>query len=152
MLNSCSFIGNLGRDPEVKSTQRGDKVANLSIGCTEKWKDRDGNRQERTTWVPVVIWGALADVAERYLRKGSKVYVSGKFSVRKWQDRDGQDRYATEIILNGHDAKLVMLDGPQGDQRGERKQPYDDRPGEFAEHRRAPEPRFDDDLDSEVPF
>jgi len=151
MLNSCSFIGNLGRDPEVKSTQRGDKVANLSIGCTEKWKDRDGNRQERTTWVPVVIWGALADVAERYLRKGSKVYVSGKFSVRKWQDRDGQDRYATEIILNGHDAKLVMLDGPQGDQRGERKQPYDDRAGEFGDHRRG-EPNFSADLDDEVPF
>lgn len=151
MLNSCSFIGNLGRDPEVKSTQRGDKVANLSIGCTEKWKDRDGNRQERTTWVPVVIWGALADVAERYLRKGSKVYVSGKFSVRKWQDRDGQDRYATEIILNGHDAKLVMLDGPQGDQRGERKQPYDDRAGEFADHRRS-EPNFSAVLDDEVPF
>lgn len=151
MLNSCSFIGNLGRDPEVKSTQRGDKVANLSIGCTEKWKDRDGNRQERTTWVPVVIWGALADVAERYLRKGSKVYVSGKFSVRKWQDRDGQDRYATEIILNGHDAKLVMLDGPQGDQRGERKQPYDDRAGEFGDHRRG-EPNFSAVLDDEVPF
>jgi len=148
MLNSCSFIGNLGRDPEVKSTQRGDKVANLSIGCTEKWKDRDGNRQERTTWVPVVIWGALADVAERYLRKGSKVYVSGKFSVRKWQDRDGQDRYATEIILNGHDAKLVMLDGPSGE-----RQQSNDRPGEFGNHRRAPNnaPNFDDDFDS-VPF
>lgn len=147
MLNSCSFIGNLGRDPEVKSTQRGDKVANLSIGCTEKWKDRDGNRQERTTWVPVVIWGALADVAERYLRKGSKVYVSGKFSVRKWQDRDGQDRYATEVVLQGPGAVLTMLDGPSGE-----RQQSNDRPGEFGEHQRSGGgPQFDADLDDELP-
>ena len=118
MLNQCAFIGNLGRDPEVKSTQRGDKVANLSIGCSEKWKDKNGERQERTTWVPVVIWGPLADVADRYLRKGSKVFVQGKFTVRKWQDQSGSDRYSTEIVLQGPGAVLTMLDGaPVGEKR-----------------------------------
>lgn len=114
-LNSCSFIGNLGKDPEIRSMQNGDKVANLSIAVTEKWKAKDGEKKERTTWVPIVIWGPLAEIAERFLRKGSKVFVCGKFSVRKWQDQSGQDRYSTEIVLQGFDAKLEMLDGPPAD-------------------------------------
>lgn len=115
MLNRCEFIGNLGRDPEIRATQTGDKVANLSLAVSETWKDKNtGERKERTTWVPVVIWGPLASVAERYLRKGSKVYIAGRFSVRKWQDQSGNDRYATEIVLQGFGASLIMLDGPSG--------------------------------------
>lgn len=124
-LNSCQFIGNLGRDPEVRSTQSGDKCANFTIACTEKWKDRNGDQKERTTWVPVVIWGPLADVAGKYLRKGSKVFVSGKFTVRKWKSQDGSDRYATEIVLQGHHAQMIMLDSASSGDRGERKQPAD---------------------------
>lgn len=119
-LNSCEFIGNLGRDPEVKSTQSGEKVANLSIGVSERWKGRDGEKKERTTWVPLVIWGPLAEVAERYLRKGSKIFVRGKFSVRKWTDQNGNDRYSTEIVLQGPQAVLTMLDSPNGGQGGQR--------------------------------
>lgn len=114
-LNQCQFIGNLGADPEVKSFQNGGRVANLRIACTEKWKDKEGNPKEKTEWVSIAIFSeGLVTVAERYLRKGSKVFISGKLSTRKWQDQQGNDRYSTEIVLQGFDAKLVMLDGAQG--------------------------------------
>ena len=115
MLNRCEFIGNLGADPEIRTTQGGDKVANLRIACTEKWKSKDGEAREKTEWINVTIWGALAGVAERFLHKGSKVYVAGKWTTRKWQDQSGQDRYSTECVLQGFDAKLVILDGKPQD-------------------------------------
>ena len=145
MLNSCSFIGHLGKDPECKDLQNGGKVANLSIACTEKWKAQDGSKQERTTWVPIVVWGPLADVCRNYLRKGSKIYVSGKFSVRKWSDQSGQDRYSTEIVLQGPQAQLVMLDGkPQGG--GEQRQTQASDNGGWTGQAPA------DDLDDDIPF
>lgn len=159
-LNSCEFIGNLGKDPEIKSMQNGDKVANLSIAVSEKWKAKDGEKKERTTWVPIVIWGPLVDIAERYLRKGSKIFVRGKFSVRKWQDQSGQDRYATEIVLQGFDAKLEMLDAPKTDSGqhssgGQSRQSDDGWGGGQSGARTGgggSQSRFDDDLDDEVPF
>lgn len=119
MLNQCQFIGNLGRDPEVRTFQNGGKVCNLRLACTEKWK-KDGERFERTEWVSVSIFSdGLVKVAESYLRKGSKIYVSGKMQTRKYQDQSGNDRYSTEIVLQGFDAKLVMLDGrSEGGQSG----------------------------------
>ena len=117
-LNRVEIIGNLGADPEIRTTSNGDKCANLRVAVSEKWKDRNtGERRERTEWVPVTIWGPLAGVAEQYLRKGSKVFIAGKFTTRKWQDQSGQDRYSTEIVLQGFGATLTMLDGP-----GERQQ------------------------------
>lgn len=111
-LNQCQFIGNLGADVEVRSFQNGGRVANFRIACGEKWKDRDGNQKERTEWVSVAIFNdGLIGVAQRFLRKGSKVFISGKMATRKYQAQDGSDRYATEIVLNGFDAKLIMLDG-----------------------------------------
>ena len=108
-LNHCSFIGNLGRDPETRFFSNGDKITNASIACTESWKDKtSGEKKERTEWVNLVFTGGLADVAEKYLRKGSQVYVSGKFTTRKWQDKDGVDRYSTEIRVG----ELVMLGKP----------------------------------------
>lgn len=116
-LNQCQFIGNLGRDPEVRTTQSGDKIANLRLAVSETWKDKQtGERKEKTEWVSVVIWGPLAGIADQYLRKGSKVYVSGKMETRKWQDQSGADRYSTEVVLRGFDAKLEMLDAPGGRQ------------------------------------
>lgn len=146
------LVGNLGADPEVKSFQNGGKVANIRIATSESWKDRNtGEKQERTEWHNVAIFSeGLAIVAERFLRKGSKVYVEGQLRTRKWQDQSGNDRYTTEVVLQGPGAVLTMLDAPQGDQRGERKQSYDDRPGEFAEHRGVG-PQFDADLDDELP-
>ena len=147
-LNRCEFIGNLGADPEIRTTGGGDKCANIRIAVTEKWKDKSsGERRERTEWVPVVIWGPLAGIAEQYLSKGSKVYVAGKFTTRKWQDQSGSDRYSTEVVLNGFDAKLEMLDSPQRDDHS--------RAGRSGAHRaaydaQAPDPR-DADFDP-IPF
>lgn len=118
-LNQCSFIGNLGADPEIRSTQSGSKIANLRIAVTEKYKDRDGNKAEKTEWISIAAFGdGLVGVIERYLRKGSKVFVQGKFRTRKWQTQDGQDRYSTEVVLQGPGSTLQMLDGPSGDRGG----------------------------------
>lgn len=110
-VNKVILIGNLGRDPEIRTTQSGTKVANLSLATSDSWKDRNtGERKERTEWHRVVIFGNLADIAERYLRKGSKVYVSGSLQTRKWQDQSGQDKYTTEVVLQGFNGELTMLD------------------------------------------
>ena len=116
-VNKVIILGNLGRDPEVRSFQNGNKVCNLRIATSETWKDRNtGERKERTEWHSVAIFSeGLVRVAEQYLRKGSKVYLEGQLQTRKWQDQSGADRYSTEIVLQGFDAKLVMLDGPSGE-------------------------------------
>lgn len=119
MLNQCQFIGHLGRDPEVRTFNNGGKVCNLRIACTEKWRSKEGEKRERTEWVSVAIFSeGLARIAEQYLKKGSKVFISGKMATRKWQNQEGKDQYSTEIVLQGFDAKLVMLDGPSGSQGG----------------------------------
>lgn len=148
-LNSCTFIGNLGKDPECRDVNGG-KVANFSIACTEKWKNRDGEKQERTTWVPVVVWGSLADVCQRFLHKGSKVYVCGKFSVRKYQDRDGNDRYATEVILQGPQAQLVMLDSKQDGGRAASNEGTTTT--HYGAHGGQSSGGFADDLDDDIGF
>lgn len=118
-LNQCSFIGNLGADPEIRAFQSGGRVANLRIAVTEKYKDRDGNKAEKTEWVSIAAFGdGLVGVIERYLRKGSKVFVQGKLRTRKYQAQDGSDRYSTEIVLQGPGSTLQMLDGPSGDRGG----------------------------------
>lgn len=147
-VNKVILVGNLGSDPETKSFQSGGKVCNIRIATSESWK-KDGQRQERTEWHTIAIFSeGLAGIAERYLRKGSKVYIEGQLRTRKWQDQSGNDRYTTEVVLQGPGAVLTMLDGPSGE-----RQQSNDRPGEFADHRRAPNnaPNFDDDFDS-VPF
>src|SRR6056297_1456715 len=112
-VNKVILIGNLGRDPEVRTFQNGGKVCNLRIATSENWKDRNtGERRERTEWHSVAIFSeGLVRVAEQYLRKGSKVYLEGKLQTRKWQDQSGQDRYSTEVVLQGYDGTLTMLDG-----------------------------------------
>jgi single-strand DNA-binding protein len=117
-LNKVQLIGNLGADPEMRTTQNGDKVVNLRVATSETWKDRQGERQERTTWHQVVIWNEnLGDVADKYLRKGSKVYLEGSLQTRKWTDKDGQDRYTTEVVLQRFRGELVMLDSRRDDDR-----------------------------------
>lgn len=115
-LNKVMLIGNLGADPEVRSFQNGGKVANLRIATSEKWKDKNtGEQKESTEWHTVAIFTeGLISVVERYLRKGSKVYIEGQLSTRKWQDQSGNDRYSTEVVLRGFNGTLTMLDGPQG--------------------------------------
>ena len=110
-LNKVILVGNLGRDPEVRSMQSGDKVANLNIATSERWRDRDGNNQEKTEWHRVVLFGKIADVAERFLKKGSKVLIEGKLQTRKWTDQSGQEKYTTEIVVSGFGGNMTMLDG-----------------------------------------
>lgn len=115
-VNKVILIGNLGRDPEVRTFQNGGKVCNLRIATSEQWKDRtSGERKERTEWHSVAVFQeGLVRICEQYLKKGSKVYIEGKLQTRKWQDQSGQDRYTTEIVLQGYDGTLTMLDGPSG--------------------------------------
>ncbi|MDZ4276338.1 MAG: single-stranded DNA-binding protein [Erythrobacter sp.] len=115
-LNKVMLIGNLGADPEIRSFQNGGKVANQRIATSETWKDRQtGERKEKTEWHTVAIFSeGLVGVVERYLKKGSKVFVEGKLQTRKWQDQSGQDRYSTEIVIQGLGGTLTMLDGAQG--------------------------------------
>jgi single-strand DNA-binding protein len=111
-VNKVILIGNLGRDPEVRNFQNGGRVVNLRIATTENYKDREGNRQEKTEWHSVAIFNEkLGEIAEKYLRKGSKVYVEGKLETRKWQDQAGQDRYSTEVALRNFSGELTLLDG-----------------------------------------
>ncbi len=112
-VNKVILIGNLGRDPEVRTFQNGGKVCNFSIATSETWKDRNsGERQERTNWHNIAIFNEnLAQLAEQYLRKGSKVYVEGQLETRKWQDQAGNDRYTTEVVLRNFRGELTLLDG-----------------------------------------
>ncbi|WP_144096932.1 single-stranded DNA-binding protein [Croceicoccus sediminis] len=121
-LNKVMLIGNLGADPEIRSFQNGGKVANLRIATSETWKDRNtGERQERTEWHTVAIFSeGLVGVVERFLRKGSKVYIEGQLQTRKWQDQQGNDRYSTEVVLRGMNGTLTMLDGASGGGGGNR--------------------------------
>ena len=115
-VNKVIIVGNLGQDPQSKSFQNGGKVVNLRIATSESWKDKmSGERKEKTEWHSVAIFNeGLANVAERYLRKGSKVYIEGALQTRKWQDQSGADRYSTEIVLQGFNSVLTMLDGAPG--------------------------------------
>tara|TARA_B100000678_G_C18180561_1_gene490997 strand:+ start:573 stop:1019 length:447 start_codon:yes stop_codon:yes gene_type:complete len=144
-LNKVMLIGNLGADPEIRSFQNGGKVANLRLATTERWK-KDGQQQERTEWHTVAVFSeGLVSVCERFLRKGSKVYIEGKLRTRKWQDQQGQDRYSTEVVLQGFDGTLTMLDGAQGGSQG---QSGGDTGGGWSQGGGANY----DDLEDDVPF
>ena len=170
-VNKVILVGNLGQDPQSRSFQNGGKVVNLRIATSESWKDRTtGERKERTEWHSVAIFNeGLANTAERFLRKGSKVYIEGQLQTRKWQDNNGQDRYTTEIVLQGFNGQMVMLDGPGGSQGGGARSGGDEwgqggddfgggssfgggaRSGGGAAASR-PGSAFDSDLDDDVPF
>lgn len=113
MLNQCQFIGNLGKDPEIRRTKDGRPIANFSLAVTQKWRDKNSSEQkERTEWVRIVCFNEhLCKTIEQYVKKGSKLFISGQMQTRKWQDQNGQDKYSTEIVLQGFDSKMVMLDG-----------------------------------------
>lgn len=118
-LNRASLMGRLGADPEIRSTQSGEKVASLRIATGERWKDKNtGEKKERTEWHSVVVWGPLVDVAERFLKKGARVLVEGTIRTRKWQDQSGNDRYTTEVVLSGFGARLDVIDWPEGSGAG----------------------------------
>lgn len=137
-VNKVILVGNLGNDPESRSLGNGGEVVNLSVATSESWKDKDGNKQERTEWHRVVIFNeGLGKVAKSYLRKGSKVYLEGQLQTRKWQDNSGADKYSTEIVLQRFRGELVLLDAKQDSGSGYQHQ--------------TPLPP-DEDLDDSVPF
>src|SRR3954466_13275091 len=115
-VNKVILVGNLGRDPEIRSTQDGTRIATLNLATSENWRDRaSGERKERTEWHRVAIFNdRLVEIAEKYLRKGSKIYVEGQLQTRKWTDQQGQDRYTTEVVLSRFRGELTMLDGAGG--------------------------------------
>ncbi|MBR1544559.1 MAG: single-stranded DNA-binding protein [Alphaproteobacteria bacterium] len=115
-INKVILVGNLGGDPEVRHSQDGNKIVTFNVATSESWKDKSGERKDRTEWHRVVIFSpGLAEVAEKYLKKGSKVYVEGQLRTRKWQDQSGADRYSTEIVLSGFNAYMIMLDKTSGE-------------------------------------
>src|SRR5690348_4559277 len=164
-LNKVMLIGNLGADPEVKSFQNGGRICNLRIATSENWKDKNtGERKERTEWHSVVLQSdGLVGVAERYLRKGSKVYVEGQLRTRKWQDQSGNDRYTTEVSVGGIGGVLTMLDGAPGGggrsggaefEGGSRSSGGGSswNQGGGSSGGGAPAGGFGDDLDDDIPF
>jgi single-strand DNA-binding protein len=146
-VNKVILVGNLGKDPDVRRMQSGEPVVNLSIATSETWRDKaSGERKEKTEWHRVVIFNPnLAEVAEKYLRKGAKVYVEGQLATRKWTDKDGVEKYSTEVVLNRFRGELTMLDGKGGDGGGERIA----RNGGSGE---APANYDRGDMDDEIPF
>lgn len=164
-VNKVILVGNLGADPEIRRTQDGRPICNMRIATSENWRDKaTGEKREKTDWHTVVIFNeGLCKVAEQYLRKGSKVYLEGQLQTRKWQDQSGQDRYSTEVVLQGFNSNLTMLDGRAGGGGGmnEETTPYDSgserRPAAAGKSRGGPAGgsgggTFDKDLDDEIPF
>ena len=150
-VNKVIIVGNLGADPEVRTFSNGGKVCNLRVATSENWKDRNtGERRERTEWHSVAIFSeGLANVAEQYLRKGSKVYLEGKLQTRKWQDQSGNDRYSTEVVLQGPGAVMTMLDSRGGGQGGGSNDGWSSGGGSGGGQGGG---AFDNDLDDDVPF
>ena len=163
-VNKVILVGNLGADPEARSLNNGGEVVNMRVATSEQWKDRDGNRQERTEWHNVVIFNEnLGRVAKSYLRKGSKVYLEGQLQTRKWTDQSGNDRYSTEIVLQRFRGELVLLDSREGAGAGGGRSAFGDDYDDFggddfgggAPQRQQSRPQpaaFDTDLDDDVPF
>ena len=158
-VNKVILVGNLGADPEARSLNNGGEVVNMRIATSEQWKDRDGNRQERTEWHNVVIFNEnLGRVAKSYLRKGSKVYLEGQLQTRKWQDQSGNDKYTTEVVLQRFRGELVLLDSREGagGGRGAFNEDFggdDFGGGAPSRPKSRPQPAaFDTDLDDDVPF
>lgn len=157
-VNKVILVGNLGRDPEVRQTNSGQRVANFPLATSEQWTDRQtGDRRERTEWHRIVIFDdRLVDVCEKYLRKGSKIFIEGQLQTRKWQGQDGQDRYTTEVVLQRFRGELTMLDtrGGGGGAEGGGYGGYgnNERVGSSDVREPAAGPGGGDDLDDEIPF
>lgn len=149
-VNQVTLLGNLGKDPEIRAMQSGDRVASFSIATSEQWKDKTtGEKREKTEWHNIVVFSpGLVEVVERYLRKGSKVYVQGTLQTRKWQHQDGSDRWSTEVVLRGYGSHLVMCGSPGGN-----RAPAPESSDSYgAQHGGEMAPKGKSDFDDEIPF
>tara|TARA_Y100000310_G_C20261289_1_gene613756 strand:- start:25 stop:450 length:426 start_codon:yes stop_codon:yes gene_type:complete len=141
MINKVILIGNLGRDPDIRFSSKGEAIANLALATSESWKDKDtGEKVEKVEWHRVVVFGKLADVCQKYLHKGSKIYVEGKLQTRKW-DKNGVDQYTTEVVLSGWNCTLMMLDS--------KVQPVEPRE---EEERPKIQPLAEEEFEDDIPF
>lgn len=145
-VNKVILLGNLGQDPELRNTAGGQSVANFSLATNERWKDKDGEKQERTEWHRVVLWGKVAEIAGEYLSKGDTVYVEGKLQTRKWTDKEGNDRYSTEVV--GQTLQFVTTKGKGGGDDREQERPAA-RTSKPAASKPLPK---DEDFDDDIPF
>ena len=145
-MNRVTLVGNLGQDPDVRNTNAGDTVTNLSMATTEEWRDKDGEKHSKTDWHRVAMFGKVAEIAAKYLTKGAKVLIEGRLQTRKWTDKEGNDRYTTEVVVSGWTGRMLMLgekggkSGSGGDDNGERQSS------------RRQEQQSEDDFDDDIPF
>lgn len=151
-LNQCNFIGRLGRDPEIRYAANGNAVANLSIACGESWKDKTtGEKHEKTEWVRLVAFGKLAEIIGEYCKKGQQIFASGKLQTRKWQDKEGQDRYTTEVVLD-----QMQLLGSKGEspnaKTDQQAEEYAKKSGSTSTKKGADKPAAKQDFDDDIPF
>ena len=153
-VNKTILLGNLGRDPEIRSMQSGSKMASFSIATSKRWKDRNTQEQkEKTSWHNIVVFGdGLVDIVEKYVKKGSKIYIEGELQTRKWQDKDGNDRYTTEVILQGYNCNLTLLDNRNNSQMS------NDNAGQIEDSKSIEDNFFESknsdsiDMDEDIPF
>ena len=153
-VNKAILLGNLGRDPEIRSMQSGSKMASFSIATSKRWKDKNTQEQkEKTSWHNIVVFGdGLVDVVEKYVKKGSKIYIEGELQTRKWQDKDGNDRYTTEVILQGYNCNLTLLDNRNNSQMS------NDNAGQIEDSKSIEDNSFESknsdsiDMDEDIPF
>ncbi len=161
-INKVILVGNLGQDPEVKFMPSGSAVANLTLATSESWNDKaTGEKREKTEWHRVAIFGKLAEIAGEYLRKGSQIYIEGQLQTRKWQDQNGQDRYTTEVVVQGFNGVMQMIGGKSEGQGGQPQQPQQQyqQPQQQSPQQRAPQQRQPqqynqppEDYDDSIPF
>ncbi|MFZ2620611.1 MAG: single-stranded DNA-binding protein [Alphaproteobacteria bacterium] len=156
-VNKVILVGNLGRDPEIRRTGDGKAVANLNLATTDKWKDKSGERQEKTEWHRVVVWGPSAEFAEKYMKKGDSAYIEGRLETRKWTDKEGQEKYTTEIVVDGMRGTLQSLGSRGGSSQGgggrddagdQRQESYAAKPNTGTAKKISDDAPFDD----EIPF
>lgn len=152
-VNKVTLIGNLGREPEVRYTSDNKPIANITLATSDRWKDQSGQQQERTEWHRVVLFGALAEVAQKYLKKGDTVYFEGKLQTRKWQGQDGQDRYTTEVVIDQR-GSMVMLGKAGGSSRSDSASNGDDygTPMNQAPASKPSQVSADTAFDDDIPF
>ncbi len=153
-VNKTILLGNLGRDPEIRSMQSGAKMASFSIATSKRWKDRNTQEQkEKTSWHNIVVFGdGLVDIVEKYVKKGSKIYVEGELQTRKWQDKDGNDRYTTEVILQGYNCNLTLLDSRNNNTQLSDNSQEMDQSKPIEDNSFGNQSGDSDDLDEDIPF
>lgn len=139
-LNKVQLIGNVGRDPEIRHTKDGNPIANMSIATSDTWKDKQGQKQEKTEWHRIVVFGKLAEIIQKYVNKGDKLFIEGKLQTKKWTDKNGQDRYTTEVVLDGFGGQLIML----GSKGGGNQQPQ--------QNDQSPPQQEHQGVDDDIPF